>query len=178
MDNLLDDIFEKREEEQRQEAKKYVELVHQARKEIDLADHLFNVTYNAIKDLKMLAAIEDHIIKSSFCALNSLLEYLRQKHKIEAFSTNKSVMVDLFERKVIGKYNSFELNDIHFLNRLIDLEHYMKNSTLRFKRGTSYVLALPDYSIKSLNSDIVKNHLSVSNDFVSRVEKELNNNED
>ncbi len=173
MDNLINDIFEKREQEKKEEAEKYRDLIKNARKEIDLADHLFNVTYKAVNDLKMLGAIEDHVIKSCFSALNALLEYLRQSKKIEAFSTNRAVMIDVFERKVVENYD-FELNDIHFLSRLQDMAYYMKNSTLQFKRNNSYIIALPDYSIKSLNSEIVKNHISVSNNFVSRVEKELN----
>ena len=177
MDSFVNDLFEKREEEQKKEKQKYHQMLIEAQREIDLADHLFNITYKAINDLKMLTAIEEHIITATFLALESLLEHLRQSRKIEAFARNRDVMADVFERKIVGNYG-FELSDIHFITRVLDISRYLKESTLQFKRGDSYILALSDHSIKSLNNEIVNNHLSVSKDFVSRVEKELNNEDE
>ena len=171
--SILDNIYEKREKEDKQEIEKYKKLLIDSKKEIELADHFLYVTYNTIKELKMLIAIEEHIIKSTFLALNSLLECLRYHRIIEPFPTNKNFMIDTFHKKVIGKDN-FELNDVNFLSRLIELEHYIQTSNLQFKRGESYVIAIHDSSIKSLNIEIVKNHLSSAKDFLSRVEKKLN----
>ncbi len=177
--DLVRDIFEKREQEAEEEKKKYLNLFESASKEIDLADHLLCITYPAVKDLKMLVAVEEHIIKAVFESLHALLEFLRQNKKIEAFSTNKHAMVDVFQRKVIGEKESvFNLTDKHFLSRLIDLDLHMRKSTFQFKRGDSYILALEDKSIKALNDTIVKNHTNFAKDFLKRVEKKLNSEKD
>lgn len=149
---------------------KHEELLQFAKKEIEVADHLLYMTYPMVKETKFLLAIIDHIIKSGRAALQALLEYERFYKRIEAYPKNFAMEISIYRQKLESKYE-FDHVFYRLLNKLLEVQKFDQNSTVRFKRGDKYILTSSTYEMTTLDENSVKRYSSVTRKFVAQIEK-------
>jgi len=155
---------------------KHMQLLQFAKKEIEVADHLLYMTYPMIKETKFLLAITDHIIKAGRSALQALLEYERLYKRIEAYPKNFAMEISIYRQKLESKYG-FDPVFYRLLNKLLEIQKFDQNSTVRFRRGDKYILTSANYDITTLDESSVKRYSSVTRKFVAEIEKILSRGE-
>jgi len=148
---------------------KHMQLLQFAKKEIEVADHLLYMTYPMIKETKFLLAITDHIIKSGRAALQALLEFERLYKRIEAFPNNFAMEISIFRQKVESRYN-FDPKFYRLLTKLLEVQKFDQNSTVRFRRGDRYILTSSNYEMTIIDINSVKRYSSLTRKFVDLVE--------
>jgi hypothetical protein len=148
---------------------KYKQTIINARREIDLADHLVYVTLPLTDDVKFLLAVVEHIFSASNAAVESMLDQLRYYKKLEAFPRSFNMMVDLWSRELQEK-QGFERKHADFLRRMSEMKHALSTNTMRFKRKDKYILTNDVYNLKVLDIETVKKYLAIAKDFVDRSE--------
>lgn len=148
--------------------KKYEELLNKANKEIEVSDHLLYKTFSLIKDTKFLIAITKHVIDSSKFCLEGLLEYEKYWKRIGAYPDSYGFQINIFERKLRNKYK-LDPKYTKLMTRLLELEVYIKESPIRFKRKDKYVLSTEDYKTRTLDIDKVKRYIHLVKNFINDV---------
>ena len=134
---------------------KYEEFLKLAQKEIAVSDHLLYKTFSLIKDTKFLIAITEHIIKASEYSLLTILEYERHSKRIGPFPSNFGIQIEIYEEN-ISKRHKLDPKYARLFKNLMELEIYINDSPIRFKRGEKYILSTTNYEMKTLDLEKVK----------------------
>lgn len=146
------------------------ELIQQAKREIELADHLIYVTYPLIKEAKFLLSIAEHVTRAAELALQALLTYEREYKRIDPFAKNFAVMIDVFHPEVERRYN-FGAEHTHLLRKLAEFKQHNSESIMRFRRKDKYILTTQQYDMQVLDLDKVKRMCEATKKFVEKVSK-------
>ncbi len=145
-------------------------LLQQARKEIELADHLLYVTYPIIKEMKFLISISEHISKAAFAAMEGLLEFERHYKRLEPFSRNFGMMLSTYRQKVEPFYG-FDPKFYSLLKKLNEIRKLGANANVAFRRGERYVLANTDFKLTTIDVESIKRYNNIAKRFVEKAER-------
>lgn len=155
---------------------KFQEAREKARKNIKVADHMAYITYNIVKDPKLLLAIMENIYLSLLNALRSILYYERTFKNIPAFSDNFEAQLLLFRNKVAPKHNiSPEYADL--LTELRDMLIKHKKSPVEFVRKDRFVICGENYKMKTVSIDEMKRYVAKAKEFIRKAERVTSENE-
>ena len=120
--------------------------LEEAKKKINIADHLLNVTLPLLGDYKLLIIVVEDTFLSSTNAITALLEY-DMYHKRIPFSELKSLedKIKLFKKYSLKKYNLTPkiLNTLDNLKKIIERH---RESPVVFVRNKSLVICNDTYS--------------------------------
>lgn len=152
----------------------HYKLIQQAKREIELADHLIYVTYPLIKEAKFLLSIAEHVTRAAELALTSLLAYEREYKRIDPFVNNFAVMIDVFHPEVERRYN-FGAEHLHLLKRLAEFKQHSSESVMRFRRKDKYILTTQQYNMQVLDLNKVKRMCEATKNFVEKVREVIRN---
>src|SRR3989338_3936692 len=147
-------------------------LLNQAKKEIELADHLLYVTYPMIKEMKFLISISEHISKAAFAAMEALLDFEHKYKRIEAFSRNHSMMISTYKQKV-EQFYGLDPKFCILLKKLNEIRKLSTNTNVAFRRGEKYVLASSDFKLTTIDFESIKRYNNITKRFVETVESIL-----
>lgn len=148
---------------------KHAILLQQARKEIELADHLLYVTYPMIKDMKFLISISGHVSKAAFAAMEALLDFEHKYKRIEVFSRNHSMMISTYKQKV-EQFYGFDPKFYSLLKKLNEIRKLGANVNVAFRRGERYVLANTDFKLTTIDYESIKRYNNIAKRFIEKVE--------
>jgi len=146
----------------------FLELLQQAKKQMQLADHMVFVTYPLVQETKFLLSILGHITNASRFALRALLEYEFLYKRIEAYNKTFTGELNTYKNHIEKRYN-FDGKYFRLFQKLTDLEKFDKESPVRFKRGDKYILSTGEYSMSVLDLATVKRYSELAKKFVSEV---------
>jgi len=151
------------------EVPKYQPLIEQAKKEINLADHLLYVTYKMVDEAKFLIAITNHIVKSAQMALEALFEYERHWKRMEPYPKSFAIEISLYRQK-LEKRHGFDIKFHRLLRKLLEIDKFDQESTVRFRRGNKYILTSGnDYNMAILDLEHVKRYSNLTKNFVNKI---------
>ena len=147
---------------------KFQELRDAARKKLQLADHILNMTYPVVKDSRLLLSSVENLFLAFSYGMGSILYYDRTFKRIQPFPDNFASKFEIFREKCAKRYN---IPDEH-LKIIKDLGEIIvahKKSPVEFSRKENFVICGDDYRIRSISSNEVKNYIEKAKLFIKDV---------
>ncbi len=155
---------------------KFQEYLAESKKNIHIADHMVFVTYNLVKDPKLLLSAMRNIFLSLTNSMNSLLYHERLFKRIPSLSENFASKFSILKDNCAKRHNLnqsyiFLIKDLHNLL----LEH--KNSPVEFSRKDKFIICSSNYRMKSISLKEIKEYISRTKSFIQDIEKITSENE-
>ena len=142
----------------------------QAQKNHQIADHMVFITYNVVKDPKLLLSAMKNIMASMLNATDSLLQYERLFKRIPAFPQNFSSKLILLKDYCTRRYNLSQ-NYIYLMNELNELLIEHEKSPVEFLRKDKFVICSQNYRMKTITISKLKEYLAMNKSFLGEIQK-------
>lgn len=149
---------------------KHEELIKDANKLINTADHFIYTTYPMLKETKLLLTIVKNIHDASVKAMDSVLEYERLYKRISDYPDDFNTKLEILKTKCMRKY-SLPREFIQTIRdvRMIVKEH--KQSPIEFSRYDKLIICSEDFRTKSISLTEVKGYLSTAKPFIQKTNR-------
>jgi hypothetical protein len=144
------------------------DLLQQARKQIELADHMLYVTYPLVQEMKFLLSIMERVTCAARLALQSMLEYEYYYKRLDAYNKTFVSEISIYKNKIEQKYK-MDVRYFRLFQKLMDIQKFDKESIFKFKKGDKYILSTSEYSMSVLDLDLVKKCSNRTKKFVADV---------
>ncbi len=144
---------------------KYIE---NAKREVDSAEYLLNVTLRSLKDPQLLVNILMHVHYALQSAINGLLEYDLERKVISSLPTGVKERYDVFKRKSC-KLHRIEQQYITFINKISGVIELHEKSPMEFQRGNKYVIADTEYRLEPLTVTSIQQDIQTATLFINRI---------
>ncbi|MBL7055872.1 hypothetical protein ISS07_03095 [Candidatus Woesearchaeota archaeon] len=152
---------------------KFQELEMQAKKKLQLADHIATMTYPLVQDSKLLMSSIENIFLAYSYGMGSVLHYdLLFKH-IPQFPENFNSKFDLFKEKCMRKHD-LDPDHLSVMKDLRDIVLAHKKSPVEFTRKENFVMCNDDYRLRTISMKEVKNYLEKAKLFIKSVNSIVN----
>lgn len=149
--------------------------VIKANRYFQAADHMASVTFNLVKDQKLLIAIAENLHLSFSHAIDALLQYERLYKRIPPYSENSAAKLELFKNRVAPLYN-LNRGYLIVVEELRELIQGRKTAPIEFIRQDKYVICNPDYSkINVITLEKLKSYINESKPFMRKLNLILQN---
>lgn len=149
---------------------KYETELEEAKRNIKIADHMINVTYNFVNDPKLLGTIMENVYLAVAKTMSSILLYERIYKRIPPFNDTFDSKLYFFERKIV---NLYELNK-EYLNLIRETRELMlshNESEIEFSRKNEFVICDSNYAIKKIDVKKIKNLIRTTKSFISDIDE-------
>ena len=147
---------------------KFQELREQAKKKLQLADHILTMTYPLVKDSRLLIAAVENLFLAFTNGMNSVLYYERLFKRIWPFPDNFTSKFDVFKDKCVKRY---EL-DAEYLKIMRDIKDIIvahKKSPMEFSRKENFVICSDNYRMRSISANELKVYVEKAKLFIKTV---------
>ncbi len=148
----------------------YLEFQRKARQQYDAAFHLLKVTFPLVKDPRLLLGIVHNIVQAMEHAIDAVLAYERQLHRIPAYGNDFLSKYNLFLYKCVPQHK-IEKEHLHLINSLREILELHKKSPMEFQRGGRFVICGRDYRLKSISAADLQQYLEQSRQFLEKMER-------
>ncbi|MBU1199463.1 MAG: hypothetical protein KKF46_05520 [Nanoarchaeota archaeon] len=151
-------------------------LRDKAIQKIKVADHMLFMTYPLVQDPKLLLAIIENISASLDYSISALLQHERLFKRIPPYHDTFPSRFDIFQNKMLTRYG-LNSNSVKLVKdvRMILSEH--KRSPVEFARKDKFVICSPTYSLKTVDTNLVKKYIFETKVFVNNINKIVSKNE-
>jgi hypothetical protein len=148
----------------------------QAQKDIQIADHMLQVTYKLVKEPKMLLAVMERIRSSLNNSVAAILYHERYWKRIPPFPENSQAMLDVFKARCARRYHFSPT----YLSLIIDVNEVLREhreSPIEFRRNDTFVICSPNYRMKIVAVEDIKKYIEKAKSFVSEAERMVKRDE-
>lgn len=151
-------------------------LRDKAVQKIRVADHMLFMTYPLVKDPKLLLSIIENIFASLDYGVSSLLHHEKLFKRIPPFHDTFPSRFEIFKDKMIPKY---ELSPkyVKLIKDVGSIISEHKKSPVEFARKDKFVICSPCYSLKTIDTNLVKKYIFETKVFVDNVNKIVSKHE-
>jgi hypothetical protein len=147
---------------------KFKQLVKEANKAFETADHLAYVTYPVVNDTRLIVNIIDNMYIALKKGVEAILYYEWLYKRIYNLSDNFNTNLEIFKNNIAKKYD-FSQKDLDLIDQIKQIMDSKIESSMQFQRKDRFVLASPNYKLKILNLPQVKNHLIGTKVFLNKL---------
>jgi len=151
-------------------------LRDKAVQKIRVADHMLFMTYPLVKDPKLLLSIIENVFASLDYGVSSLLHHEKLFKRIPPFHDTFPSRFEIFKDKMIPKY---ELSPkyVKLIKDVGSIISEHKKSPVEFARKDKFVICSPSYSLKTIDTNLVKKYIFETKVFVDNVNKIVSKHE-
>jgi hypothetical protein len=154
---------------------RFLQLVKEANRAFETADHLAYVTYPLVNDNKLIISIAENLFKALTTGMEAILYYDRIYKRIMHIPPDFHGKLELFKQNSIPRYNiSREI--VHLLNELSEVLNARAKSPIEFGRQDKFIICSKDYALKSLTITKVKDNINQSKPFMNKLNLIYNQN--
>jgi hypothetical protein len=156
---------------------KFQESRQNALKYLKTADHMVSVTYNVIKDTKLLVAILENLNLALQETMNSILYYDRMFKKIPPYQDTFESSYNMFRLKCARHYNldSEYITTIAEVKEMLD-EH--RKAPVEFIKNDKFVICNESYRMKALSIIDIKKYVARAKLFIQEANIITSKNEE
>lgn len=129
-------------------------LIFEANKSFNTADHLAYVTYNVVNDTKLISLIAEHLFTALTKGMDALLYIERQYKRIPIYPDSFEVKLDLFQ-KIISRYG-INKDFIILIKELKEILDCKLKSPVEFIRKDKLIMCSETYRLKTITLDKIK----------------------
>ncbi len=151
-------------------------LRDKAMQKIKVADHMLFMTYPLIKDPKLLLSIIENIFASLDFGISALLHYERTFKQIPPFHDSFNSRYEIFKNKMVLKHR-INTNYITLIRDIQSILAHRKNSPVEFARKDKFIICSPNYSLKTVDVNLVKKYVFETKVFVKMINNIISENE-
>ncbi|MFH0936658.1 MAG: hypothetical protein V1815_03205 [Candidatus Woesearchaeota archaeon] len=137
---------------------KFKQLVKEANKAFETADHLAYVTYPVVNDSRLIVNITENIYIALKKGVEAILYYEWLYKRIYNLSDNFDTNLQIFKDNIAKKYD-FSQKDLDLIDNIKQIMDHRLKCSMEFSRKDRFVLASPNYQLKVLSLPTVKNYL-------------------
>jgi len=139
------------------------------------ADHMASITYNLVKDQKLLIAIAENLHQAFTLAIDAVLQYERLYKRIPPYAEHPGAKLEVFRQKVAPIYN-LNRGYLIIVEELRELVQGRKAAPMEFIRQDKYVICNQDYSkITTITLEKLKSYINESKPFMRKLNLILQN---
>ncbi len=154
----------------------FEQLVRDARKAFDTADHLTYVTYPLIKESKLMITITEHIHHAVMNAMQALLEYEKMYKRISYIPNDFMSRMEMLRQSIFPRYKMQEYSQL--IMELREIVETRKKSSMEFARRDRYFIYADEYRrSSSVSIEILKGYLVRTRGFLENVGRVIGKNE-
>lgn len=139
-------------------------LIYEANKSFNTADHLAYVTYNIVKDTKVISLISEHLLTSLTKGMDALLYIEREYKRISQYPDSFEIKLELF-KKIIKRYG-ISKDYIEIIKELKEIKEYKQKGPVSFTKKDKLVMYSSNYRLKTVTLDKIKKHISQTKAFI------------
>ncbi|MBR9675905.1 hypothetical protein GOV05_02760 [Candidatus Woesearchaeota archaeon] len=154
---------------------KVLSSLGRAQRKIKTADYMLTMTYETLKEPKLLLTISTTVFDASKNALDAALAYERYFKRIPAYNENSfEAKLSVFKQRLVEKYgvSTKELEYLNFL-RNVSIEH--QKSAVEFTRKEKFFIFDNDYRGEKISKDDVKNAILKAKIFIEKIYQVIKN---
>jgi hypothetical protein len=155
---------------------KYEQSLESAKKNLQLADHMLNVTYKVVNDPKLLLSIIGRISTALNNNLAFILHYERLYKRIPPFKEDFESMFNAFKLRVTKRYN-INIEYITLIQEINEILKQHKNSAVEFRKDNKFVICSDKYRLKIISVDHIKRYINKAKVFLRETENMVKKNE-
>src|SRR3989344_4745053 len=149
-------------------------LFQEAKNYLSTADHLTYVTYNLLKDQKLVLPILQNLYNACLNVIAALIYYEKIYKKVNPFPLDADSRIKLFETELAKKYK-LDNQNIKVIKELRTIINDHMKSSLEFARGDKLVICNEDYSkLDIIDSSKLKYYILNTKKLLGDVERCLN----
>ncbi|RLG19007.1 hypothetical protein DRN63_00555 [Nanoarchaeota archaeon] len=145
--------------------------MEQARKELNIAKHLLDITATLVVDPKIYSSIFEHLYKSASYCIKEFLEKEYREGNIKFLPENEDLLLGFF----IENYGErFDLPEdiLRKLKEMVELRAIQKES-IHAGNMEKVIMITKNYKLTTLNKEKLENFKSVVEDLIEKVGKEI-----
>ena len=126
------------------------QLISEAKRSYDTADHLAYVTYPMIKEPKLIITIITHINNALLAAMQALLEHERLYKRISYIPEDFMTRIHILRQSVFPRYKMYDYSKL--ILEIMNILNSHKSSNMEFIRRDKYFIYSNSYSnVASIN---------------------------
>ncbi len=142
-----------------------------AKRSIHIADHMIYMTYNVVRDPKILLSIMDNIFLSQISAINAVLHQEKVYKSIPSIPEGFEAKFMLFKSLYSSSIGDIYLKMIRDVKDTI-FEH--KTSPVEFRRKDKYIICNGSYKMRTISIEKIKEYIKLTKEFLQLTEKIIN----
>ncbi|HII16183.1 MAG TPA: hypothetical protein HA362_07815 [Nanoarchaeota archaeon] len=147
---------------------KLKQLVAEANREFQKADHLAYVTFPMIKETKLLYIIAEVLYNSLAKGVAAVLEYERLYKRVPLVPGPFEMELELFKSECVNRYG-FNRNIVLLMLDLKSIVQAKKESPVEFSRQGKFVICGEDYSMNVLDIQKMKLYVMEGREFMAKI---------
>ena len=151
-------------------------LRDKALQKIKVADHMLFMTYPLVKDPKLLLAIIENIFASLDYGISALLQHERLFKRIPPYHDTFTSRFEIFRNKMIPRYG-LSTSYVRLIKEVKTILSEHKKSPVEFARKDKFVICSPNYSLKTIDINLVKKYIFETKVFVDNINKIVSKHE-
>lgn len=144
------------------------QLLKEANRYLDTADHLCHVTYPLVNDTKLLIIIAENIFNALNKGISALLCYERLYKRINIYPEDFSSKFDVFKLDCAQRYN-FPRENIALIQDVKELILNRREAPMEFARKDKFIIASENYRLRAISLDVVKKYISQAKTFMNHL---------
>ncbi len=148
------------------------EYFMRAKRQLHIADHMIYMTYNLVRDPKLLLSVMDNIFLALTNAITAVLHYEHQYKEIPRVPEGFEAKFLLFKEKCARKSDVDEAY-FHFIREVKDIIMEHKTSPVEFRRHDTYIICTDHYKMRTISIDKIKSYLRLTKDFIQLAERSI-----
>ncbi|MFP4112562.1 MAG: hypothetical protein ACLFPQ_03665 [Candidatus Woesearchaeota archaeon] len=149
----------------------------EAKKNIQVADHMLFVTYPLIKDPKLLLAVMENMFLSLTNSMRLLLYHERTYKRVPSFFDTFESKYRVLSEKAALRYGITQ-ETLDFLRHVKNVLVAHKRSPIEFSRRDQFVICSDDYKLEVLGIEEIKDYLKKAKQFNLLAENIVARNEE
>ncbi len=154
----------------------FQQLREDAKKKIQVADHMLVMTYQVVNDPKLLIQVLDNVLKAMHLIIRAVLEYERLFKRIPPFPTTLEAQLLFMKQRLAAKYAMTE-DDFAFIRKQKDLLLSHKQSPVEFIRKDKFVISDDRYNLKTLSMAEMKRNIATAKVLIDKLYKKTTEND-
>jgi hypothetical protein len=147
----------------------YDKLKDLAKKKLQIADHMLTMTYPFVQDPRLLLTVLENIFQAMHYGLAAVVNFERTYKRVPAFQDTFVSQLHIFEQHCQQTYG-FQKEDLDVLQEVRSLIEGHKKSPIEFSRKDKFVICTPDYDMKSITLDNIKDYITHTKSFLHKVD--------
>lgn len=148
------------------------QLISEANRLFNTADHLAYITYPLVKETKLMVTITENLYLSLMAAVDALLQHEKAYKRISLTPNDFESKLDTFRRECMPRYK-LDRSYLLLIKDIHDIIEHKKKSPIEFIRNDKYIMCSDSYKMKVLTIEGLKQYIAQSKEFIFRINKVL-----
>lgn len=156
---------------------KFQQLREDAKKRLEVADHILTQTYPLVNDPKLLVAVLENLFLTMSYAMGAILHYERTFKRVPPFQDTFDSKLNMVVTKV-SRNHGIKKEQLDAMVQMRDILKEKKKSPVEFRRKDAFVICSDGYiTMNEITRDKIKEYLAKTRAFMNTAESITSQNE-